>query len=91
MTIHGPLVRVVWHDSGLHIDGWKSATKITEEAQASSPAVTTVGFLIHDDDDQTIVALSWDAANDTYYGAQVIYKTSLIEITYIVETNREAA
>jgi hypothetical protein len=41
--------------------------------------VTSVGMLVHEDDDVVILGLSIDEAGGTVFGAQAIWKASILE------------
>ena len=67
--------RIHWTDSGQHMDhGWAKATVFAQSAMNWDGAVVTVGQVIHEDEDVLVVGLSHDVSNDTWYGAQLIYK-----------------
>lgn len=73
---------VEWTDSGLHIDeGWASLEVYRSVAKGWDGTVTTVGFLIYEDDERLVLALSRDHQRDCVYGAQLIAKGSIITRT----------
>lgn len=79
------IIQVVWVDSGVHIDhGWAEKKKYLEGTGIENMVVTTVGILMHLDDDIVMVGLSHDEANDTWYGAQVIAMSNVVDITTLV-------
>jgi hypothetical protein len=69
-------VKVVWLDSGAHIDhGWAPAEK--HWAEGLSREVTTVGMLMQEDDDVIAVGLNFDPDTKNWYGVQLIYKPTV--------------
>jgi hypothetical protein len=73
-------VLVRWIDSGLFIsDGWQQLTEVIGQATGSNMTVTTIGHLIHEDDEIVVVGLSLDKDNDAVFGAQTIAKMNIIE------------
>ena len=72
-------VKIVWKDTGEHRDkGWASAETYLEGLDDESRMlVTTVGVLVHQDDRNVVIALSYDQANDTYFGAQVVAREAV--------------
>ncbi len=73
--------KVIWKDSGLHIDyRWAKLEKYMADASPFLSQVETVGVVMHEDDDIIMLGMSYDAAHDTWYGAQVILKQNVIDI-----------
>ena len=70
-----------WRDSGMHLasDEWTSITSLRARAVMSGMEVTTVGMLVHEDDDVVVLGLSIDEAGGTVFGAQAIWKASILE------------
>ena len=79
MTMGLEVIR--WRDSGMHLasDEWTPITNLRARAVVSGMEVTTVGMLVHEDDDVVILGLSIDAAGGTVFGAQAIWKASILE------------
>ena len=79
MTMGLEVIR--WRDSGMHLasDEWTPITNLRARAVVSGMEVTTVGMLVHEDDDVVILGLSVDEAGGTVFGAQAIWKTSILE------------
>jgi xanthine/CO dehydrogenase XdhC/CoxF family maturation factor len=72
-------VRVIWLDSGMHMDyGWDKRERYLADANLGRMEVTTVGILMHEDEETVVVALNHDKAHDTWIGAQVIARQSII-------------
>jgi hypothetical protein len=70
------LVRVIWRDSGLsHEDGWKTAVQIRN----STALVETVGFVIHEDDQNITLAMgrTTDLDTDLYFGIHSVWKPAI--------------
>lgn len=79
MSADHRLVRVIWIDSGMnHTDGWMTTEKAVESVDLAR--VTTVGILLHEDDDAVAVGQSHDPVNDHWYSIQTIWKPSLVSI-----------
>lgn len=66
-----------WHSGQEH--GWQTREKIMSEATLSE--VSTVGWLMGDDEDTYYVANSHIPGTDTFYGTQLIYKPNVISVT----------
>ncbi len=79
MTMGLEVIR--WRDSGMHLasDEWTSITNLRARAVVSGMEVTTVGMLVHEDDDVVILGLSIDEAGGTVFGAQAIWKACILE------------
>lgn len=68
-----------WLDTGAHVDyGWAPKEKYIADAVTDKMTVDTIGFLMHEDDDIVMVALS-HVFDDLWYGAQIIHKSSIVE------------
>jgi hypothetical protein len=79
-----PLVKVAWVDSGLHLeDGWRDVPWYVNKAECTNGRVSTVGHLIHEDDQHVIVGLSLDIENDTVFSAQVIWQSNIESMEYL--------
>lgn len=73
------VLKVEWRDSGMHIDhGWATTAVYQESVGKWNGTVTTIGALMFEDDNVIVIGLSHDVANDTWYGAQLIYKPCII-------------
>lgn len=73
-----PVVVVEWLDSGLNIsDGWQKTDDVLGQARIERMNVTTVGMLMHEDDDLVIVGLSYDAEHDQWFSAQAIAQQNI--------------
>ena len=70
-----------WRDSGMHLasDAWTAITRVRAQAVVTGMEVTTVGMLVHEDDDVVVLGLSIDEAGDTVFAAQAIWKASILE------------
>jgi len=70
-----------WRDSGMHLasDEWTAISRVRAEAGLTGMEVTTVGMLVHEDDDVVILGLSIDETGDTVFGAQAIWKACILE------------
>jgi hypothetical protein len=79
MTMGLEVIR--WRDSGMHLasDEWTSIANLRARAVVSGMEVTTVGMLVHEDDDVVILGLSVDDAGGTVFGAQAIWKACILE------------
>jgi hypothetical protein len=78
-----------WRDSGMHLasDEWTAITRVRAQAVPTGMDVTTVGMLVHEDDDVVILGLSVDEAGGTVFGAQAIWKASILERCGLDQTN----
>jgi hypothetical protein len=56
-----------------------ATTTLRARSIASAMDVVTVGQLVHEDDDVVVLGLSVDEPGDAVFGAQVIWKRSIIE------------
>lgn len=69
------LLQIDWIDSGMHIDhGWAKTLVYQESVNKWNGGVTTVGTLLYEDDHVIVLGLSHDVQNNSWYGAQLIYK-----------------
>jgi hypothetical protein len=70
-----------WRDSGMQLasDEWTSLTALRARSVASALEVTTVGLLVHEDDEVVVLGLSVDTPGDAVFGAQLIWKSAIIE------------
>ena len=75
------LEAIRWRDSGMHLasDEWTPMANLRAQAAIAGMAVTTVGVLVHEDDDVVVLGLSIDEAGGNVFGAQVIWKASILE------------
>lgn len=75
-------VEVRWIDSGAYHDnkGWQTPKQIMESAQLAE--VSTVGWLLGEDEDTMYVGLSRIVDREALvYGTQLIYKPNVISVT----------
>jgi hypothetical protein len=70
-----------WLDSGMHLasDEWTPIEGLRAKADPSGMEVTTVGMLVHEDDLVVILGLSVDHIRGSVFGAQAIWKASILE------------
>lgn len=75
------LEAIRWRDSGMQLasDEWTPITNLRARAVVSGLEVITVGMLVHEDDDVVILGLSIDEAGGSVFGAQAIWKASILE------------
>jgi hypothetical protein len=75
------LEAIRWRDSGLHLasDEWTPISNLRARSVIAGMEVTTVGILVHEDDDVVILGLSVDEAGGAVFGAQAIWKASILE------------
>jgi hypothetical protein len=90
------LVLVEWIDSGMALSNeWKKQTAFAEELHGNNVLlVSSVGFLIHEDDEHLILGQSRDEHNDQYLNAQVIYRPcvrSVNDLTTVITADAEEA
>jgi hypothetical protein len=79
-----PMVAVTWLDSGTHIDhGWASRDTYLKGTDIVRNTVTTVGLLMHKDDESVVVGLTYDPSHDHWYGAQLIALQNVHRIDYL--------
>lgn len=60
-------------------DEWTPITSLRARAVIAGMEVTTVGVLVHEDDDVVILGLSIDEASGSVFGAQAIWKACILE------------
>lgn len=73
------ILQIDWLDSGMHIDhGWAKTAVYLESAAKWNGKVTTTGALLYEDDHVIVLGLSRDVQNDSWYGAQLIYKNNIV-------------
>lgn len=69
-------VEIRWIDSGTwYSNGWESREQIVRSAALSE--VSTVGWLMEEDEDTYYVASSHDPTNGHFYGLQLIHKSAV--------------
>jgi hypothetical protein len=70
-----------WRDSGMHLasEEWTSITRVCAQAVTSGMEVTTVGMLVHEDDDVVVLGLSIDESGGSVFGAQAILKVCILD------------
>jgi hypothetical protein len=73
--------RIRWLDSGMQLaaDEWTSIAGLRARSVASAMEVVTAGLLVHEDDDVVVLGLSIDEPGDAVFGAQVIWKSAILE------------
>jgi hypothetical protein len=77
-------VYIKWLDSGLFIaDGWEPVAQVLPKARLTGMTCTTIGHLVHEDDEVVVVGLSHDESNEAIYGAQVIARRNVLEFKYL--------
>lgn len=75
------MYRVVWLDSGIHKDlGWASAADYMEGTGLAEMTVTTVGMIMHEDDDIVTLGLNYDPNHDNWIGVQLIARQNIISV-----------
>ena len=79
------MVLVTWLDSGLASSDaeWQTTEEIVGSMRLhdeSSMQVSTVGYLIHEDDEHLVVAQSYDPHNEHFLNAQMIFAPCVIAI-----------
>lgn len=71
-------IKIEWIDSGTHIDPNKWAP-LSAYTDVKPTTVVTAGLFMHEDNDAIWVGLSYDPFHDAWYGAQWIYKDSIVD------------
>jgi hypothetical protein len=67
---------ITWLDSGLsRYNGWETLVEVLQDTSLSY--VTTLGYLLHEDEESYIFASSKAITVDKYYGIQVIAKKNI--------------
>ncbi|MGH9887860.1 MAG: hypothetical protein ACREBE_20175, partial [bacterium] len=81
LTVTKDVEVIRWRDSGMHLasEEWTAITSVRARAAVSGMEVTTVGMLVHEDDDVVVLGLSIDETGDTVFGAQAIWKACILE------------
>lgn len=77
------MVRVEWIDSGMaRTNGWEKAEDIIEGLRRTPEfmRVVSVGLLLFQDEEQVILAQSYDAHNENFVNAHGIYRPNVISI-----------
>jgi hypothetical protein len=68
------LVRITWRDSAMqHEQGWHTAPQI----ENTTPLVTSVGWVMHDEDEFITLAMGRSDQHDLWYNIQTIWKPSV--------------
>jgi len=76
-----PIYKVVWLDSGMHIDhGWASRETYLEQANLNRMEVVSVGMLMDKADDTVALGFNYDPQHDTWIGAQLIARQNIISM-----------
>lgn len=71
------LVKIVWHDSGMtHESGWRTSAQVENR----TPLVISVGFTVHEDEENMTIAQGYSAELGLYYGMHTIWKRSIEKI-----------
>lgn len=74
------MITVRWIDSGMAIDhGWAGRERYLRDVRIDRMIAHSTGYLMHEDDDLLVLSTTYDPAGRTFYGAQVIAKSSIIE------------
>jgi hypothetical protein len=83
-------VEIRWIDSGsAYNDGWETKESIVSKASLSE--VSTVGWLMDEDDDTYYVASTYDPVNEHFLGMQLIHKPAVTGLTRLrARTMRES-
>lgn len=72
--------RIIWVDSGMHIDhGWASTDVYQRSANKWSGRVVTCGTVFYEDENVVVVGLSHDMNSNNWFGAQLIYKPCILD------------
>lgn len=75
-----PILAIRWIDSGMAIDrGWARREHYLSETRIGAMVAHTAGYLMHEDDDVIVLSSTYDPTGQTFYGAQVIAKTAIVE------------
>lgn len=70
-------VEIRWIDSGTaYENGWESKETILRAVKLHE--ISTVGWLMAEDDFAYLVATSYDASTETYFGVQVIARQAVV-------------
>lgn len=77
MSLKYPIELVYWEDSGLSQIGepWTNIVNMAREAKLS--VVTTVGMIVHEDDEVICLVQSIDEKDDTGFHLTVIAKSAI--------------
>jgi hypothetical protein len=68
------LVRITWHDSGMqHESGWKTP----EQVENRTPSVISVGYVVHEDDENITIAQGFCIDPELYYGFHTVWKPAV--------------
>ena len=71
--------QIVWVDSGMRLDqGWAPLSEYLAKASPSRTKVSTVGYIMHEDEEIILVGQSLDPAHDTWFGVQMILKKNVV-------------
>lgn len=74
------IIAVRWIDSGMAIDrGWARRERYLTDVRVDAMIAHTAGFLMHEDDDVVVISATYEPSGQTFYGAQVITKASIVE------------
>lgn len=72
-------VEIRWIDSGTaHENGWESQDAILRAAKLHE--ISSVGWLMHEDEDAYYLCTSWDEASGHYFGTQVIARPAVLSV-----------
>lgn len=76
-------VEVEWLDSGEARDnGWESRETVLAALRENVPAVS-VGWLIHEDPEQIVIAHTHDPKNDIFLGGLAIHRANILRISVL--------
>lgn len=71
--------QIDWIDSGAWLgDEWHSLDVYKSRIKGWTGHVTTIGTVMHEDENVVVLGLSKDLDNDAWYGAQLIYKPCIV-------------
>lgn len=79
-----PIIVVRWIDSGMAIDrGWARRERYIADVRIDRMIAQSAGYLMHEDEHVLVLSTTYDPAGETFYGAQVITKASILERTQV--------
>jgi hypothetical protein len=75
-----PILVVRWIDSGMAIDrGWARRARYIADVRIDRMIAHSAGYLMHEDEHVLVLSATYDPAGETFYGAPVITKASILE------------
>lgn len=75
----GRAVRIRWIDSGLFASGWRTLTEMPKLVER----VESVGLWMGENEHCVMLGSSRDDANQTWLGAQLIWKPSIVSKEFL--------